>query len=107
MKHESLTFIIFFMGALTVLLSCWVALVFRLRWKGMSGNGRMLGRAIYFQLVGEFVMALGTLTFSLLAWQDILKHVPVDIQSGMRFVMFFATATTTFFLHQVVTKLDQ
>lgn len=107
MTHESLTFVIFFMGALTVLLSCWVAFVFRVRWKRMTGHGRILGKAIYFQLVGEFVMALGTLTFSLLAWQDILQHVSVDIQSGMRFIMFFATASTTFFLHQVVTKLDQ
>lgn len=107
MTHESLTFIIFFMGALTVLLSCWVAFIFRVRWKRMTGHGRNLGRAIYLQLMGEFVMALGTLTFSLLAWQDILKHVSVDIQSAMRFTMFFATAVTTFYLHQIVTKLDQ
>lgn len=107
MTQESLTFIIFSMGMSTVFLSMWVALVFRKRFKKMRGGGRVLGQAIYFQLLGEFVMATGTLVFSVLAWQDILRNVSVEIQSFLRFVMFFATAVTTFFLHQVVTKLDQ
>lgn len=107
MTQESLTFIIFSLGASTVFLSIWVASVFRSRFKKMRGDGRVLGRAIYFQLVGEFIMAAGTLVFSVLAWQNILQHVSIEIQSSLRFVMFFATATTTFFLHQVVTKLDQ
>lgn len=73
----------------------------------MRGDSRLLGKAIYLQLVGEFVMASGTLLFSVLAWQGVLKYVSIEAQSSFRFVMFFATATTTFFLHQVVTKLDQ
>ena len=107
MTQDTFTFIIFSMGLSTVFLSVWVALVFRARFKHMRGDGRSLGQAVYFQLIGEFVMAAGTLVFSVLAWQKILPHVSVEIQSSLRFVMFFATASTTFFLHQVVTKLDQ
>ena len=107
MTQETTTFIIFAMGALTVFLSLWVAIVFRRQWHRMRGDGKVLGKAIYFQLLGEFIMAAGTLVFSVLAWQDVLKNVSVEVQSSLRFVMFFATAATTFFLHQVVTKLDQ
>lgn len=107
MTQETLTFVIFSMGLSTVFLSAWVALVFRSRFKRMKGDGRALGQAVYFQLIGEFIMAAGTLVFSVLAWQKILPHVSIEIQSSLRFVMFFATASTTFILHQVVTKLDQ
>ena len=97
MTQETITFIIFAMGASTVFLSMWVAIVFRRRWQKMNGDGRELGKAVYFQLIGEFIMAAGTLVFSVLAWQDVLKFVSVEVQSSFRFVMFFATASTTFF----------
>jgi len=107
MNHESLTFIIFTMGAMTCVLSMWVAIVFRRRHKAMQGDGRSLARAMYFQLLGEFTIGLGTLIFATLAWQGHLPKVSIEVQSGLRFVMFFATAVTTAHLYHIVTKLDQ
>lgn len=107
MNHDTLTFVIFTMGAMTCILSMWVAVVFRRRHKSMSGDGRSLARAIYFQLIGEFTIGLGTLVFSTLAWQGHLQNVSIEVQSALRFVMFFATAATTAHLYHIVTKLDQ
>lgn len=107
MNHDSLTFVIFFLGALTVLLSCWVAYVFWRRHQTMKGDGKKLAQAMYFQLVGEAMIGLGTLVFATLAWQGHLPNVPVEVQSGLRFIMFFATAITTAHLYHIVTKLDQ
>ena len=107
MTQDTLTLVIFFMGALTVLLSCWVAYVFYRRHKNMDGDGKHLAQAMYFQLVGEACIGLGTLIFATLAWRGHLPNVPIEVQSGLRFVMFFATAVTTAHLYHIVTKLDQ
>ena len=107
MNHETLTLIIFSMGAMTCILSMWVAIVFRRRHKAMQGDGRSLARAMYYQLVGEFIIGAGTLAFSTMAWQGYLQNVSIEVQSALRFIMFFATAITTAHLYHIVTKLDQ
>lgn len=107
MTQDTLTMVIFFMGMLTVILSFWVAIVFKRRHSRMRGDGRSLAHAIYWQLLGEFTIGLGTLIFATLAWQGHLPNISVEVQSGLRFVMFFATAITTAHLYHIVTKLDQ
>lgn len=107
MTHETLTFIIFTMGAMTCVLSMWVAIVFKRRHSNMRGDGRQLAHAMYWQLLGEFIIGLGTLVFATLAWQGHLPNISIEVQSLLRFVMFFATAITTAHLYHIVTKLDQ
>ena len=107
MNHDTLTFVIFTMGAMTVVLSCWVAFVFWRRHKHLRGDGKSLAQAMYFQLIGEACIGAGTLTFATLAWQGHLPNISIEVQSGLRFIMFFATAVTTAHLYHIVTKLDQ
>ena len=106
MNHHTLTFIIVVMGAATVFLSVFVAVSFWRRRRHMSGDGKKLATSLHFQLMGEAVIGLGTLTFSILAWSNHLQAIPVEQQSMIRMIMFFATASTTAHLYRTVIKMS-
>jgi len=54
--------------------------------------------ALTFQLIGEAVIGLGTLTFSVGAATGWLQDWSEDTQSAIRFVMFASTSATTYHL---------
>lgn len=102
-----LTFLIVFMGALTVILSITVALKFAGQ-GGKSGiGGSRLSRALSWQLYGEAVIGAGTLTFAIAAWSGHLSGWSIETSSALRAVMFIATSTTTLHLFLVIKRLSK
>jgi hypothetical protein len=101
-----LTFLIVFMGAMTVLLSITVALKFAGRGSSKVG-GSILSKALSWQLYGEAVIGAGTLTFALAEWSGHLSGWSVETSSALRAVMFIATSTTTLHLFLVINKLSK
>ena len=94
-----MTITIMFLGVSTVVLSCLVAVRFFKFYRTMRANAtRKLSLSIAFQLVGEAIIGLGTLVFACAAHFGWLDSWSVGIQSLIRFLMFFATATTTYHL---------
>ena len=106
MNHHTLTFMIVVMGAATVFLSVFVAVSFWREQRHMSGDGKKLATSLHFQLMGEAVIGLGTLAFSILAWSGNLSNVPIELQSILRAVMFFCTSVTTVHLFITVKKMS-
>ena len=66
--------------------------------KTLKGSSNRLSRAISYQLWGEMVMVLGTLAFTVAAHNGWLPFWSIEIQSGIRFIMFSATFGTTLLL---------
>jgi hypothetical protein len=98
------TSVIFVMGLVTVILSAVVATKFKGYSKDLDGHSRNLSRAISWQLVGEGIIGFGTLIFATAAHFGWLSSWPVEVQSGLRFIMFAATSATTIHLWRVVRK---
>ena len=105
--NTSLTYMIVLMGAATVALSVYVALRFFIKHVNMRGDGRKLTGALVFMLVGEAILGLGTLAFAIAAHSGHLPHIPIQIQSLARLIMFAATSLTTLHLFMVIMALDE
>ena len=102
-----LTFGIFFLGVVTVVLSISVAFKFNNYRRNLPPSGaRRLSTAISWQLVGEAIIGLGTLVFATAAHFGWLPDWSIMVQSGLRFVMFFATAITTWHLLKTLKNLS-
>lgn len=99
-----ITFIIFGMGIITVVLSLLAAYKFNLFHNVLKGASKNLSKAIAWQLLGEAVIGFGTLAFSFAAYTGRLEHWSIETQSAIRFFMFFATAATTLHLYSVLKK---
>lgn len=99
-----LTASIFVMGVATVILSLWASCMFS-RYNGGQDTSRRLTRALQLQLIGEAVIGLGTVAFACAAHFGWLDSWPIELQSGLRFIMFFATSTTTLHLVQTVNRI--
>ena len=95
------------MGAATVTLSVYVALRFFIKHVNMRGDGRRLTGALVLMLIGEAILGLGTLAFAIAAHSGHLPHVPIEVQSAARLVMFGATSLSTLHLFMVIMKLDE
>jgi len=103
----TLTYMIVLLGAATVTLSVYVAVQFFAKHIKMRGDGRRLTGALVLMLAGEAVLGLGTLCFAIAAHTGHLPHIPVELQSVARLVMFAATSITTLHLFMVIMKLDE
>ena len=103
----SLTYMIVLMGAATVTLSVYVALRFFIKHINMRGDGRRLTGALVFMLAGEAILGLGTLAFAIAAHTGHLPHVPIEVQSAARLLMFGATSLSTLHLFMVIMQLDE
>jgi len=104
---DSLTFFIVLLGLATVVLSIFVALQFRKQARHLKGGGFHLSRSLMWQLIGEGVLGLGTLAFSILAYMNKLDHVPVYAQSILRLLMFTVTSLTTIHLYLTTLRLSK
>ena len=103
----TLTYMIVLLGAATVTLSVYVAVRFFAKHIKMRGDGRRLTGALVFMLVGEAILGLGTLAFAIAAHTGHLPHIPIQVQSAARLVMFAATSITTLHLFMVIMNLDE
>ncbi len=103
---SNLTLAIFLLGIATVYLSILVAFKFAKYKSELCGGAYKLSNAISWQLVGEAIIGIGTLIFSAGAHYGWLKSWPIEFQSFLRFVMFFATSFTTFHLMKTLKRLD-
>ena len=103
----TLTYMIVLLGAATVTLSVYVAVRFFVKHIKMRGDGRRLTGALVFMLVGEAILGLGTLAFAIAAHTGHLPHIPIQVQSAARLVMFAATSITTLHLFMVIMNLDE
>jgi len=101
----TLTFLIFAMGIATVVLSVVVSIKFEKYHKRLGKQDQGLSRAISLQLVGEAVIGLGTLVFATAAHFGWLPNWSVQLQSYIRFVMFFATSWTTYHLYLTLKRI--
>lgn len=106
MTVEVATLFIAILGTATVYLSIKAALRFRHKSKQMGGDTLRLTKALKWQLYGEAVIGLGTLTFAMAAWSGHLTHWPQLLQTTIRFVMFFATSATTWHLNKTIDRLE-
>jgi len=104
---DSLTFFIVLLGLATVVLSIFVALQFRKQARHLKGGGFHLSRSLMWQLIGEGVLGLGTLAFSILAYMNKLDNVPVYAQSILRLLMFTVTSLTTVHLYLTTLRLSK
>jgi len=103
--QDILTLSIFVLGILTVMLSSLVALKFKRYRDRLSGGSALLAGAISWQLVGEAGLGLGTLMFSAAAHIGVLESWTIEVQSGLRFGMFFLAAITTWHLYRTLKRL--
>ena len=104
--NNFLTFFIFVLGLITVILSDIVSHKFHLYKKALEGRARDLSRAVAWQLAGEAIIGLGTLIFSAAAFFGVLEYWSISVQSSIRFTMFFATSVTTLHLHSTLKKMS-
>ena len=104
---DSLTFFIVLLGLATVVLSIFVALQFGKQARHLKGGGFHLSRSLMWQLIGEGVLGLGTLAFSILAYMNKLDNVPVYAQSILRLLMFTVTSLTTVHLYLTTLRLSK
>jgi hypothetical protein len=106
MYTNLLTLTIFVMGSLTVVISLVVAYKFSYFKKHLEGKPKELAKAVAWQLLGEAVIGFGTLVFTSAAFFGVLSSWSIEVQSGIRFVMFFATSVTTVHLMLTLKKLS-
>jgi len=90
---------------MTVTLSVLVAFKFNRYKTNLQGGAFQLSGAISLQLIGEAVIGFGTLIFSLAAYLGVLDSWSIEIQSLLRFTMFFATSVTTWHLLRTLHRL--
>ena len=102
-----LTYFIIVMGVATVVLSFHVAFRFYRQAKSLDGDGRRLTIGLTFQLVGEGLLGLGTLSFAVAAHLDMLPHFSSSMASSIRFLMFFASSATTIHLYNITTRMSR
>jgi uncharacterized membrane protein len=100
--NDFLTFIIFVLGLITVVLSVIVSFKFNYYKKHLTGSARRLSSAVSWQLIGEAIIGFGTLIFAAAAFFDVLQHWSIELQSSLRFAMFFATSLTTIHLFRTL-----
>lgn len=105
MMDGFVTFFIFLMGMITVSLSVYACVCFNRFRCGLSEDAGSLSGALSWQLMGESVIGLGTLIFSIAEWTGYLAFWSVELKSFVRFVMFLATSITTFHLVKVLKGL--
>ena len=103
--NDSLTTLIVVLGTATVILSCFVAFDFFKHHRRMTGTGKKLTHALMWQLLGEAVIGLGTLTFAVLAHTGQLQHISTNHQSLLRLALFLATAVTTWHLYRTIDRM--
>ena len=101
-----LTTSIIVMGVATIILSIHVAYRFFVQSQSLHGDGRRLTKSIMFQLIGESLLGIGTLSFAVAAHLDQLPHFSSTSASTIRFLMFFASSATTIHLYNVTTRLN-
>jgi hypothetical protein len=101
---EFITAVILILGILTVVLSCVTAMFFG-AYAGGRSSAQRLSRAISWQLIGEGIIGLGTVSFAYAAHTGALDNWSLVLQSWIRFIMFFATSTTTLHLLWVLVRL--
>jgi|GEM_PF-2825106 len=99
-------FFIVVLGVATVLLSCWAAHKFHVIRNRRSKDSRRLSTAITLQLLGEAVIGMGTLAFSIAAATGWLHDWSDNLQSCIRFIMFFCTSSTTYHLLRTSVTLE-
>lgn len=104
MTMDTLTLTIVMLGLATVVLSAAAACIF-FRTHPRHAVSRLLSRALGWQLVGELIIGLGTLVFSIGAWSGWLNEWSMTTQSTIRFCMFFATASTTWHLVRTINRI--
>ena len=105
---DPLTLTIIMMGVATVVLSFHVAYKFWQRSRTMDGGDRKrLTISLTFQLLGESLLGLGTLSFAVAAHLDMLPHFSSSTASVIRFLMFLASSATTVHLYNVTTRLNK
>jgi hypothetical protein len=107
MTADTLTAIIVMLGTSTVFLSIGVAIKFQKLRNRVTGKTCILSAAIYYNLLGEFVIGLGTLVFAVLAYSGKLPFISIEIQSLMRLTMFAATALTTAHLFLTIRDIEK
>lgn len=93
------------MGIYTVLLSVRVGLRIHRNQRGIQGDASKLSSSLRWQLFGEATIGLGTLTFAFAQWFGFLQYWSFELQSFIRFSMFFATASTTHHLNNTLNQL--
>jgi hypothetical protein len=102
---DTITLTIVLLGVSTVVLSAVAAIVF-FRTHPKHSVSKLLARALGWQLVGELIIGLGTLVFSVATWAGWLPVWPEYIKSGIRFAMFFATSSTTWHLLRTIKRIS-
>lgn len=105
--ENTLTLSIFMLGVLTIVLSVVVAFKFNRYKQHLGGGAHRLSSAISWQLLGEATLGMGTMIFSAAAYLEVLGSWSIELQSMLRFVMFFATSVTTWHLLRTLQKLDE
>ena len=100
-----LTCFIFMMGVITVVLSFWAASIFDKSSDGVRSSHK-LSRALKWQLIGEGIIGIGTVIFAFAAHVGVLDGWSISTQSLLRFLMFFATSTTTLHLTFTVKRIQ-
>lgn len=98
------TFLIMILGIATVILSTFAAVIF-FRTNSKSRVADLLSSALGWQLVGEAIMGYCTLAFATAAFTGVLEGWSVEWQCALRFIMFFATASTTWHLVRTIKRL--
>jgi len=102
---NTLTLFIVILGTATVVLSIIVACWFRTHRRRIPGDPAKLVGALSWQLWGEALLGLGTLTFSVAAHFEWLPEWPSAFKGSLRLMMFLATSVTTAHLFWVVYAL--
>jgi len=92
---------------MTVALSLIVAFKFTSYRKSLDGGAKRISDAIAWQLIGESIIGFGTLIFSAAAHFGVLQHWSLSFQSSLRFVMFLATAITTYHLLRTLKTMSK
>ena len=107
MTIDSLTALIVLLGGATVFLSVIVAWRFQKLRTQVTGKTCRLSAAIYYNLLGEFIIGAGTLAFAVLAYTGKLPFISIELQSLMRLTMFAATALTTAHLFLTIRHIEK
>ena len=105
MDISIITNVIFILGITTVILSCIASKKFCSYRKKLDGDSGSLSNAISLTLLGEAIIGLGTLVFAAAAHFGVLPSWSIGLQSGLRFVMFLATSSTTIHLMLVLRRI--
>ena len=107
MDIEIITTSIFILGIMTVVLSILASYKFCGYRRKLQGSSKKLSNAISWQLAGEAVIGLGTLVFAWSAHMGWLVNWSIELQSGLRLIMFLATSLTTLHLMLVLIKMEK